>query len=111
MKHLLLIPINVETWNALPGAEVEAIMQAHSSLQKELRATGEFVETHELAEEAKFVRNDGDTSTVTDGPFIESKEIVAGFYIVDCVDMDRAVEIAGRLGEARHWPIEVRRID
>ena len=42
---------------------------------------------------------------------METKEIVAGFYIVDCVDRDRAVEIAGKLGEARLWPIEVRRID
>jgi hypothetical protein len=48
---------------------------------------------------------------VTDGPFIETKEIVAGYYVVDCVDMDRAVEIAGKFGEARLWPIEVRPMD
>ena len=86
-------------------------MQAHTSLQQELRASGEFVEAHELGEEAKFVSSDGSTCTVTDGPFIETKEIVAGYYVVDCVDMARAVEIAGKFGEARLWPIEVRRID
>ncbi|MGO4231037.1 YciI family protein [Arthrobacter sp. YAF34] len=48
---------------------------------------------------------------MTDGPFMETKEIVAGYYIVDCVDLVRAVEIAGKLGEARLWPIQVRRID
>jgi hypothetical protein len=111
MKHLLLIPNNVDTWNTLSEPEIEAIMQAHTSLQKELRASGEFVEAHELGEEAKFVRRNGSTSTVTDGPFIETKEIVAGYYIVDCVDLARAVEIAGKLGEATLWPIEVRRID
>lgn len=42
---------------------------------------------------------------------METKDIVAGYYIVDCADLDRAVEIAGKLGEARLWPIEVRRID
>ena len=111
MKHLLLIPNNVDTWNALSASEIAAIMQAHTALQQEIRASGEFVEAHELAEEAKFVRNNGITCTVTDGPFMETKEIVAGFYIVDCVDRDRAAEIAGKLGEARLWPIEVRRID
>ena len=111
MKHLLLIPNNVDTWNELPASEIEAIMQAHTSLQEELRASGEFVEAHELGEEAKFVRRNGSACTVTDGPFVETKEIVAGYYIVDCVDLARAVEIAGRLGEATLWPIEVRRID
>ena len=111
MKHLMLIPSNPETWNALPAAEIDAIMQAHASLQKELRASGEFVESHELSEEARFVTSNGDKHTVTDGPFIDTKEFVAGYYIVDCVDMERAVEIAGKLGEAKLWPIEIRRID
>lgn len=111
MKHLMLIPNNVDTWNALPASEIEAIMQAHTALQQELRASGEFVEAHELGEDAKFVRNSGSTCTVTDGPYMETKEIVAGYYVVDCVDMARAVEIAGKFGEARLWPIEIRRID
>jgi hypothetical protein len=111
MKHLMLIPNNVDTWNALSASEIEAIMQAHTSLQQELRASGEFVEAHELGEEAKFVRNNGETCTVTDGPYLETKEIVAGYYIVDCVDMARAVEIAGKFAEAKLWPIEIRRID
>lgn len=42
---------------------------------------------------------------------METKEILAGYYIVDCVDLARAVEIAGRLGEAALWPTQVRRID
>jgi hypothetical protein len=111
MKHLLMIHNNFDTWNALSPAEVETIMQAHTSVQQELRASGEFVEAHELGEESKFVTMNGSRRTVTDGPFIETKEIVAGYYIVDCVDMERAVEIAGKFGEARLWPIEVRRMD
>jgi hypothetical protein len=111
MKHLLMIPNNGDTWNTLPASEVEAIMQAHATLQKELRANGEFVEAHELGAEAKFVKVNGGRSTVTDGPFMETKEILAGYYIVDCADTGRAVEIAGKLGEATLWPIEVRRID
>lgn len=111
MKHLLLIPIDVDTWNQLSAGEIEVIMKAHAAVQRELRASREFVQAHELAEEAKFVRNNGITVTATDGPFTETMEIAAGFYVVDCVDLDRAVEIAGKLGEAKLWPIEVRRID
>ena len=48
---------------------------------------------------------------MTDGPFMETKEFLAGFYIVDCVDMERAVEIAGKLGESTLWPIEIRQIN
>lgn len=42
---------------------------------------------------------------------METKETVAGHYLVDCVDMERAVEIAGKLGESTLWPIEIRRIN
>lgn len=111
MKHLMLIPNDPEVWNALPSTELEVIMQAHAALEKELRASGEFVASHELSEEARFVKSDGGRYTVTDGPGTETREFVAGYYIVDCVDTDRAVEIAGKLGESRLWPIEVRRID
>ncbi|MCB5275407.1 hypothetical protein BJG92_02955 [Arthrobacter sp. SO5] len=111
MKHLILIPNNVDTWKGLPAAEIEGIMQAQTSLQKEPTASGEFVEAHELSEEVKFVTSNDGSCTVTDGPFMETKEFVAGYYIVDCVDMERAVEIAGKLGEAKLWPMEIRRID
>ena len=111
MKHLMLIPNNPDTWKELPAAEIDTIMQAHTSLQEELRASGEFVEAHELSEEAKFVKSEGGKCTVTDGPFMGTKEFMAGYYIVDCVDMERAVEIAGKLGEAKLWPIEIRRIN
>ncbi|GAA2177773.1 YciI family protein [Arthrobacter parietis] len=111
MKHLLLIPNNPDTWKTIDPAEIDAIMQAHTSLQQELLASGEFVEANELSEEAKFVTSNGGKYTVTDGPFIETKEFMAGYYIVDCVDMERAVEIAGQLGEAKRWPIEIRRIN
>ncbi len=69
------------------------------------------MEAHELGEEATFVKMNRNRCTVTNGPFIETKEVVAGYYFIDCVDMARAVEIAGKFGEARLWPIEMRRID
>jgi hypothetical protein len=44
---------------------------------------------------------------VTDGPFTESKEVLAGYYLLDCT-LERATELAARLPEARYSPVEVR---
>jgi hypothetical protein len=45
---------------------------------------------------------------VTDGPFTEAKEVLAGYYVVDCAGLERAAEIAARLPEAPYSPIEIR---
>ena len=50
--------------------------------------------------------NDG-VAAVTDGPFTEAKEVLAGYYLLDC-SLERATEIAARLPEARFSPIEIR---
>ena len=47
-------------------------------------------------------------SGVTDGPFTEGKELVGGYYIVDCANTERAVEIAGKLMEIEFAPVDVR---
>lgn len=111
MKYMILIYGNVESWKAMNPASFRALMAAHSSLQQELKASGEFVDTNELpVENAKIVRTKGGVSQVTDGPFVEIKEIVAGYYIVNCEDMDRATEIAGKLAEAEYGLVEVRQM-
>jgi hypothetical protein len=59
-------------------------------------------------ESATTVRvRDGET-TVTDGPFAVTKEILGGFYLVDCADLDEALEIAARVPMARYGSVEVR---
>jgi hypothetical protein len=75
----------------------------------EITASGEHILSNELSTtDAKVVRRTDDRLLVTDGPFIESKEIVGGFYIVEVESVDRAVEIAGRLEEATFSPVEIR---
>jgi hypothetical protein len=111
MKYMILIYGNVESWKAMNADSFAALMAAHGALQDELKASGEFVDTNELrAENAKIVRTRGGVSEVTDGPFVEIKEIVAGYYIVDCDTLDRATEIAGKLGEAEFGLVEVREL-
>jgi hypothetical protein len=111
MKFLITLYVNPETDAAWVGDDSAALQQAHDDVQTELRSTGELVETDELDTEiARVVRVEGDRAVITDGPFTEAREIAGGYYVVDVVDLDRAVAIAARFGEARFGPIEVRRL-
>lgn len=109
MKYLLLIYGNREAWKALDWS---ALDKAHSELVDELTASGELVEMNELDNgTSRIVRRDaGDSLIVTEGPFVESREIVGGYYRIDCVDLARAVEIAGKLEETRFSLVDVRPI-
>ena len=80
--------------------EVEAHMDYYGALNRELLASGELVQSEILTgpDLAKVVTSDGVTApVVTDGPFQEFKEWVAGFQVVDVDSEERAIEIAARL--------------
>src|SRR5262245_55930457 len=99
--------------------EVAAHLDYYKALGKELVASGERVQSEVLAgpDLAKIVTSDGTDTLVTDGPFQEFKEWLAGFQIVDVETEERALEIAARLsavpgpgGVATQQPIQVRRV-
>jgi hypothetical protein len=75
-----------------------------------LIASGEFLSGDQLAaaETATTVRRRGGSTEVTDGPFVESKEHLVGYYLIDVKDLDRAVEIAGQIPDTRWGGVEVR---
>ncbi|WP_020386403.1 YciI family protein [Kribbella catacumbae] len=99
--------------------DVKAHMAYYTALNEELRASGELVEHLALSwpDEAKTVTSDGKAAVVTDGPFVESKEMLAGFQLVDVDSLERAIEIAalvsqvpGPGGVPLQQPIGVRRV-
>lgn len=99
--------------------EVAAHLNYYGRLNAELAANGELVGVNILTgpDLAKVVRSDGSTTVVTDGPFQEFKEWVAGYQIVETESEERALEIAalvsavpGRGGIPTQQPIQVRRI-
>ena len=66
-----------------------------------LQSTGEFVDGQALAPEGVFVRYDGEgRPPVTDGPFVETKDLIAGWMAIDVDSYERAVELAGELSAA-----------
>jgi len=124
MKYLLGVDFQpgiddtpMEAWKP---DEVQAHLDYYRALHRDLVASGELVGSDVLAgpDLAKVVRSDGVTAAVvTDGPFQEFKEWLAGYQIVDVDSEARAIEIAakisavpGRGGVATQQPIQVRRI-
>jgi hypothetical protein len=99
--------------------EITAHLDYYKALNKELVASGELVQTEILAppDLAKIVTSDGRAHVVTDGPFQEFKEWVAGYQIVDVESEQRAIEIAALIsavpgpdGVPIQQPIHVRQV-
>jgi hypothetical protein len=79
-------------------AEIDAHLHYMSDFATKLEGTGEFVDAKALAEDGLWVRYDGEgRPPVTDGPFAETKDLIAGWMIVDVESRDRAIELAGEL--------------
>ncbi len=107
---MLLIYSNPANWAALPEAERNGLNREYGVFTKDIVDSGEFVSGDPLAgiETASTVRVRQGGSAVTDGPFVESKEHLAGYYVVDVKDLDRALALAARIPDARFGAVEVR---
>jgi hypothetical protein len=110
MKYLCLIYLDEEQLNAMPARELSDLNSAHLDFNDGLRESGHFItaEALEPARASKCVRLRGGKVSITDGPFTESKELVAGFYLLEAADMREALEIASRIPSAPLATIEVR---
>jgi hypothetical protein len=108
MRYALLVAIdeNVE----LSGADAERQYAEFMGFQDEMQARGVLVSRDRLQPTSLStsvrVRDEG--LVVADGPFAETKEQIAGFYIIECEDLDEAIEIASRNPGARYGTVEIR---
>ena len=112
MKYMLLIynnPANVET---MSEEERNKVMGEAGAIIDELIESGEWIGGEALADplHTKTVRVRGGVPAVTDGPFVEAKEHFAGYCLVECESLERAVAIAARWPDARYSAMEVRPI-
>ncbi len=110
MNYLLLIytPENVET--TMDPAAAQTYMEEYNQFTREVRERGVFKAGEALhpTTSATTVRTRDGKTTVTDGPFAETKEQLGGFYMLDCKNLDEALEFAGKIPGVRHGSIEVR---
>jgi hypothetical protein len=110
VRYLLVIYMNPTVFESLSEEEQAAVMDAHDEFQKSIRESGEMVGFAALADPAnsKTVRVRDDVPAATDGPYLEAKEFLAGFYVVDCETVERADELAAMIPDARLTAVEVR---
>jgi hypothetical protein len=110
VKYILLIYQNPEAFQALSEDELNQIMGEVDTIIEELTKSGEWVGGEGLAHpsNAKTVRVREGAPVVTDGPYLEAKEHLVGFSLVECESIERATEIAVRWPDARYWAVEVR---
>jgi hypothetical protein len=81
--------------------EVSAHIQYMQDFATRLEGTGEYVDGQALSPEGTFVRYDGEgRPPVTDGPFAETKDLIAGWMVIDVDSYDRALELAAELSAA-----------
>jgi hypothetical protein len=112
MRYAMLICVDEKWMASLDDTEESAILAGYGQFMEEMNERGVLQGGERLrpTSDATTVRvRDGETLT-TDGPFAETKEQVGGYFIVDCKDLDEAIEIAARIPSAAHGTIEVRPI-
>jgi len=108
MKYLLLkhyrgapAPVNAVPMDQWTPEEISAHVQYMHDLAARLEETGEFVEAQAVAPDGTFARYDGEgRPPVTDGPFAETKDLIAGWMVIDVETDERAIELAGHLSAA-----------
>jgi hypothetical protein len=110
MKYLCLIYLDEQRLGAMPESEMGALNRRHLDFNDGLLDSGHFVEAEALqpAASATCVRMRNGKTVLTDGPYAETKEMVAGFYLIEARDLNEAVQVASRIPSAPLGTIEVR---
>jgi hypothetical protein len=118
MKYLCLAYYDERAFEALPKAELDAIVSQCPRYDQDLRESGHLILQASLGSTraTMSLRPKGGKPAVTDGPFAETKEQVGGFFIIEARDLNEAIRVASKhpaahLGERVGWGIEVRPIE
>lgn len=98
MRYMMLI-YGQESDAGLPEPEAQRVREAHRAVLRDTSAQGILVGAEPLAptRSATTVRMEAGRALITDGPFAETKEQLAGYYILECANLDEAIEWASRI--------------
>jgi hypothetical protein len=110
-QYMLLIYDDPKTSPAPDSPEAQQEFAEYGTFTEDIRSNGQFVSGAplQMTETATTVRVNGTGDAVlSDGPFAETKEWLAGYYLLDCPDLDTAMAQAAKIPAARHGAIEVR---
>ena len=103
MKYLCLVYLSAEKWSACPDS-------ACAAYADRLVQSGHMIDGTPLhpVHTATSVRVRNGQATITDGPFAETKEALAGFYLIEARDLNEAIQIAAKIPPAQYGTIEIR---
>jgi hypothetical protein len=114
MKFLLIMHMNPAVWNSLTEEERAAVGDGHGAFMETITKSGEMITTQALADpsQSTVVHVSDGKQVVTDGPYLEAKEHLGGFYLIDCESRERAHELAAMIPDAKveGLGIEVRQV-
>jgi hypothetical protein len=110
MKYLLLVHHNEESFSKMSEETRKSMLAESIQLCHRLDGKGEYIHASPLqpVATATVVRVRDGKRSVTDGPFVETREQLAGYFLVEAQDLDEAIDIAGRIPGARIGAVEVR---
>jgi hypothetical protein len=103
VKFLLIMHMNPQVWNALTDDERNEVMKGHGEFMDTVRASGEMIGTVALGEPSSsvVVRVRDGVPAVSDGPYLETKEYLGGYYLVEVENRERALELAALIPDAK----------
>jgi hypothetical protein len=110
MRYLCLIYLDEKQLAAMPETDMSELNARHLAYNDELVDSGHYVEAQALepAAATTCVRIRNGRTALTDGPYAETKEMVAGFYVIEARDLNEAIQIAAKLPAAPLGTVEVR---
>ena len=110
MKYILLIHRDEKDWNKLSEAERELVLGEYMQFFQQIKSTGHYLASDRLhpTSSARSVRVRNGNRLVTDGPFVETREQLGGYILIDAKDFDEATGIAARVPTAKWGTVEVR---
>ena len=109
MKYMLIIYGNQELWDSIDPADFGREVAEFDAFNKKYYESGELLGAYGVADAAatKLVRLAEGQPAVTDGPYLETKEYLASWYLIDVDSEERALAIAADLPSAKFRPVEV----
>ena len=112
MKYLCMIYSEEGAWGKMPPAEQEKWLGEYFAFGDGIKKSGHYVESNALqpTHTATTVRVRNGKISTTDGPFVETKEQLGGYYLIEAKDLNDAIQVAARCPGARHGSVEVRPI-
>ena len=113
MPRFIVIPReDTGTFADISPEEMQAVVQRYHAWSMELAGAGRLLMGEKLKDgEGKVLRGPAGAMSVTDGPFVETKEIIGGFWIVEADDLEHAVEVVSGCPHLENGSLEIREIE